>query len=218
LLVALQAEASQPAKHDSVVQVVHSYRDGGGYDSSWKGSGVPAEIRFHGERILAKGRGSYCCGFTFAVVMDAATRRGLLRDKTIDEVRAFQKQWYGATHQSREIQCALAVETLGIGEPVETEQAQPGDFLQFWRTNKSGHSVVFLEWIEEGGERVGFKYRSSQGSTDGIGDRVEFFAGVVGKDGAVDSKRMYFCRLKEAPDNITPADGSSTSDPGTARQ
>jgi hypothetical protein len=195
----------------NVVVIARSHHNGGGYDSSWKGSGVPAEIRFHGERILAKGLGSYCCGFTFAVVMDAATRRGLLRNKTADEVRVFQKQWYGATEESREIQCALAVETLGIGEPVETKQAQPGDFLQFWRTNKSGHSVVFLEWIEKGGQRVGFKYRSSQGSTDGIGDRVEYFARVAGKEGAVDPQQMYFCRLSESPDPIKPAGGSSTS-------
>jgi hypothetical protein len=57
---------------------------------------------------------------------------------------------------------------------------------------------VFLAWIEEGPERVGFKYRSSQASTKGIGDRVEFYAGVEGKEGTVDSKRMYFCRLNEA--------------------
>jgi hypothetical protein len=77
---------------------------------------------------------------------------------------------------------------------------------------------VFLEWVEEGGERVGFKYRSSQGSTDGIGDRAEYFAGASGKDGAVDPKRMYFCRLHEAREAITPVDESSTSAPATGRQ
>jgi hypothetical protein len=196
LIAALQTEVPAVAS-DSVVKIARSFADGGGYDSSWKGSGVPAEIRFHDERVLPKGRGSYCCGFTFTVAMDAATRRGLLRDKSVDQVRAFQKQWYGATEESREIQCAFAVATLGIGKPVELQDARPGDFLQFWRTNKSGHSVVFLEWIAEGGERVGFRYRSSQGSTKGIGDRVEYFERVPGRDGAVDRKRMYFCRLNE---------------------
>jgi hypothetical protein len=198
LAAALAADEVVFASDDSVLKIARSYGDGGGYDSSWKGSGVPDEIRFHGERILAKGRGSYCCGFTFAVAMDAATARGLLRDKSVDEVRAFQKQWYGATEESREIQCAMAVETLGIGKAIEPEEARPGDFLQFWRINKSGHSVVFLEWIEEGCQRIGFRYRSSQGSTKGIGDRVEYFAGLKGKEGAVDRTRMYFCRLKEA--------------------
>ena len=201
ILVAACASETTTKSGNSLLEIARSYPDGGGYDSSWKGSGVPAEICFKDERILSKGRGSYCCGFTFAVAMDAATRRGLLRDKSIDQVRAFQKQWYGATADSREIQCALAAKTIGIGERIDPEMAQPGDFLQFWRTNKSGHSVVFLEWIAEGGERIGLKYRSSQGSTKGIGDRVEYFANVKGKDGAVDPKRMYFCRLNEVAES-----------------
>ena len=59
--------------------------------------------------------------------------------------------------------------------------------------------MVFLHWVTEGGQRIGFKYRSSQGSTKGIGDRVEYFAGVAGKNGAVVPKRMYFCRLDDEP-------------------
>jgi hypothetical protein len=76
---------------------------------------------------------------------------------------------------------------------------------------------VFINWIKKRGERIGIKYRSSQGSTNGIGDRVEYFAGVPGKDGKVDAKRMYFGRLNEAKQNasagasnrITPAGGLS---------
>ena len=178
-----------------VVKIARSYKDGGGYE--WKGSGVPEEIRFKGERILPKGEATYCSGFTFAVAMKAAEERGLLRDKTVEQVRKFQKEWYGATKESGETQCALAVERLGIGKPVAAEKARPGDFLQLWRTNKSGHSVVFLEWLKDGRRPIGIKYRSTQTSTDGIGDRVEYFARVPGRDGKVDPKRMYFCRLNE---------------------
>jgi hypothetical protein len=177
------------------LEVARNYKDGGGYDNSWKGTGVPAEIRFKNERILAKGKGTYCCGFTFAVAMDVALERGLLAGKRPEEIRAFQKQWYGATEESREIQCAMAVEKLGIGERIEPDEARPGDFLQFWRTNESGHSVVFLDWVEQDGRRIGFKYRSSQGSTKGIGDRVEYFADAGNKQGLVDRERIYFCRL-----------------------
>ncbi len=123
--------------------------------------------------------------------------RGLLKGKTADDVKAFQKQWYGATEESREIQCALAVEKLGIGKRIDPEDAASGDFLQFWRTNKSGHSVVFLGWVEEDGQRSGFKYRSSQGSTKGIGNQAEYFTGVPGADGKVVRERMYVCRLNE---------------------
>ena len=81
---------------------------------------------------------------------------------------------------------------------MSADDAQPGDFLQFWRT-KSGHSVVFLDWIDRDGKRVGFKYRSSQGSTKGIGDHAEYFkdSGVAG--GEVDRNRMYFGRLNSNP-------------------
>jgi hypothetical protein len=178
-----------------VVDIARDFKDGGGY--KWKGSGVPQEIQFKGERILPKGEATYCSGFTFTVVMKAAEERGLLRDKSVEQIRAFQKEWYGATKESGETQCAIAVERLGIGKPVSAEKARAGDFLQLWRTNKSGHSVVFLEWVKDGKQSIGLKYRSSQTSTDGIGDRVEYFAGVPKKDGKVDAERIYFCRLNE---------------------
>lgn len=186
-----------PPDQRTTLEIARAYKDGGQYDSSWKSSGVPQEIRFKGERILAQGKGTYCCGFTFAVAIDAAQERGLLADKSADEIREFQKQWYGATEESAEVQCGLAMEKLGVGERVAADDAQPGDFLQFWRTNKTGHSVVFLGWVKDGGKPIGFKYRSSQGSTKGIGNRIEYFAGVPAKDGKVDRKRMYFARLNE---------------------
>jgi hypothetical protein len=178
-----------------VVATARSYSDGGGYE--WKGTGVPEEIRFGQHKILGKGKATYCSGFTFAVVMKAAAARGLFADKTYDEVRRFQKAWYGSTEESAETQCVFALEKLKIGRAVKVDDAQAGDFLQLWRTNKSGHSVVFLEWVNEGGRRVGLKYRSTQKSTDGIGDRVEYFASETEKKGAVDPKRLYFGRLDE---------------------
>ena len=63
------------------MKIARAYRDGGGYDHTWKSTGVPEEIRFEGNRILAKGKGTYCCGFTFAVAMDAASKRNLLLRK-----------------------------------------------------------------------------------------------------------------------------------------
>jgi hypothetical protein len=178
---------------NDVVRTARGYKDGGGFE--WKGSGVPEEIRFKGERILPKGEKSYCSGFTFAVVMKSAAKRGLLRDKSVEQIQQFQKQWYGATKESAETQCAFAVEQLGIGKQIPPSKAKAGDFLQFWRTNESGHSVVFLEWVKKGRRPIGIKYRSTQTATDGIGDRTEYFASVSEKNGKVDPKRCYFCRL-----------------------
>jgi hypothetical protein len=180
-------------KPGDVVAIARAFPDGGGYE--WKGTGVPEDVRFNDKVILAKGKATYCSGFTFAVAMKAAAERGLLKNKTVEQVRDFQKDWYGATKEGGETQCVHALEKLGIGKPVAIKDANAGDFLQLWRTNKSGHSVVFLEWVTDAGRPIGIKYRSTQTSTNGIGDRTEYFAGIPGNKGTVDPKRLYFGRL-----------------------
>jgi hypothetical protein len=204
LILAEGVDADKPpataGRGQSVLDIARSFKDGGGY--VWEsGSGTPRAIEHEGEVILkAQEKGTYCSGFTFSVAMQAAAKRGLLKGKSVDEVRRFQKEWYGATEdeEARTKQCALAVERLGIGREVKRlEDARPGDFVQIWRTNKSGHSVVLIDWVREEGRIVGIKYRSSQKSTDGIGDRVEYFADVAGRDGKVDRSRTYVARLME---------------------
>lgn len=193
-----QLQADEPGK--DVLAAARAIPDGGTY--VWtNGSGVPRDIRHDGEVILkAQEKGTYCSGFTFCVAMEAARERGLFRGKSAEAVRAFQKQWYGSTKEAAERQCALAVEQLGIGREVKSlADAQPGDFMQIWRTNKSGHSVLFLDWVREGEEVVGIKYRSSQKSTDGVGDRIEYFADAKGRDGKVERRRTYVARLDESP-------------------
>lgn len=181
------------AAESNTLQIAKSYKDGGKYN--WAGSGTPHEIRFKNERILAAGtNGTYCSGFTFAVVMRAVEQHDFLKDKTVDQIRVFQKEWYGVTGDT-ERQAGPAMENLGIGKPVSFEQALPGDFVQFWRATKSGHSAVLLNWVEKGGKKIGFQYRSTQKSTDGIGDRIEYFNDVPEQKGAVVRDRTYFARL-----------------------
>ncbi len=195
LLLTSLALADTPHNR-AVLEAAYGFEDGGGYE--WEGgTGCPAEVRFGGERILARQeRGSYCCGYTFTVVMQVCNAEGLLDGKTVAEVRAFQKQWYGAVddEKMREEQCSLALEKLGIGEQVSARDARAGDFLQLWR-GRSGHSVIFLGWEKRGDDVVGIRYRSSQGATDGIGDHVELFQGAGGR---VDPERIYFGRLTGA--------------------
>jgi hypothetical protein len=200
LVAAVSSTAARASKPQAVLDIARSFKDGGGY--VWEsGSGAPRAIEHNGEVILkAQEKGTYCSGFTFSVAMQAAAERGLLKGKSVDEVRRFQKEWYGAVEdeEARAKQCALAVERLGIGREVKRlEDARPGDFVQIWRTNKSGHSVVLIDWVREGGRIVGIKYRSSQKATDGIGDRVEYFADVAGHEGKIDRSRTYVARLNE---------------------
>lgn len=184
----------------STLAIARSFEDGGGY--VWAdGPGTPCEIVHAGETILkAQQYGTYCSGFTFAVAMRAAQQRGLLASKTAEEVRRFQKQWYGSVEEAAERQCALAVEQLGVGVEVKRLQdARPGDFVQLWRTNKSGHSVVLVELLREGDRTIGIRYRSSQKSTDGVGERSEYFADVPGRNGKLDRNRIYIARLLDSP-------------------
>lgn len=198
LVFAFQFNAlGQTNPNQDVIQVAKSFKDGGGYNKAWKGTGTAEEISFKGEKILARGEMTYCCGFTFTVVMRAAADRGLLKDKKPQQVREFQKSWYGATEPSKEKQCQFAMTTLGVGKAVSFDDAQPGDFVQLWR-EKSGHSVMFLGWVEEDGKKVGLRYRSSQGSTDGIGDTVEYFTKAAPGKSPVNRERTYFCRLNPA--------------------
>lgn len=195
---ALLVSCGEPPPASDVVAVARSFPDGGGYDKKWQGHGVPRDVVFQGATILSRAKsseGTYCCGFTFLVAMTVAEPRGLLEGKAVAQVRQFQQEWFGATSASRRKQCALAVTTLGIGREVPFAEAAAGDFVQLWRTDGSGHSVVFLGWVEEGGRRVGLRYRSSQGSTNGIGDCVEYFAGAEGRQGRVDSSDGYAARL-----------------------
>lgn len=183
---------NQAPANKQILDIAYSYPNGGKYN--WKGSGTPHPIIFKNETILGAGEGgTYCSGFTFTVVMRAATDRKLLTDKTPADIRKFQKEWYGATGDT-EVQAGPAMENLGIGRRIPLEQARPGDFVQFWR-GKSGHSAIFLNWVVEDGKKIGFKYRSTQKSTDGIGDKIEYFNDAPGKDGQVIRSRTYFARL-----------------------
>ena len=188
--------APAPSPSSLVLTVANGYRPGGGFNWS-EGSGTPEEIRFKGSRILSKGKdGTYCCGFTFAVVMKAATRAGLLQDKSVAQIRQFQREWYGATPASADRQCALALENLKIGREVKLGEARPGDFVRLWRTT-CGHSVIFLRWIVEKGRCVGMEYRGTQGSTDGIGNAIEYFKGTPGHEGTIDVQGTHVARLLE---------------------
>lgn len=184
------------AEELTVVELSRRYPDGGGYRWTANNSGVPRRLVHQGEQILAKGDGLICCGYTLAVAWDAAEARGLLRKKSVDQMREFQKHWYGSVESNRDKLCVRAVDLLGIGYEVALEDARPGDFVQFWRTNGSGHSVVLLQPILQDGRVVALKYRSAQKSTDGIGDRTEYFADVPEADGRLDRARTYVCRLR----------------------
>jgi hypothetical protein len=177
-----------------VVQVANSWK-GGGY--KWKdGTGLSIPLVWKNpetgqEEVLKdkQRRGTYCSGYALQVGYIVAKNKGLLEGKTKDQLLNFMKEWY----QSSPKTCVTAITNLGIGSEVTLEDAQPGDFCQLWRTDNSGHNVIFLEHIKEGDKIIGIKYRATQKSTNGIGDRIEYFSDS-GK-GKVDRNKIYFARL-----------------------
>lgn len=187
------AYLEQPGAAADVLKIAYSYSSGGRY--LLRDTGVPEDIRHKGALILPKDpRGTYCCGFTYAVAMRAAQQRGLLDDVSVEQARRFQKEWYGATGKTAEKQASAAVVNLGIGTEVSLDDARAGDFVNFVREGKTGHSVVLLRWIRRNGKIIGIQYRSSQPSTDGIGDGIEFLSDA-GAGGEISPKRIYVARL-----------------------
>ncbi|QQE10609.1 hypothetical protein JD969_14010 [Planctomycetota bacterium] len=223
LLLALslvQSSFAAPKKKESkedfgpygqyVLDLAYAY-EGGTY--VWKsGSGVPFDMIHKGETILKKQPvGTYCCGFTVAIAFQVGSDFGVFDEFTPKQVKTWQQEWYGNTpikakkKEMAERQGAVALETLKIGREVKNKKdVRAGDFCNYWRKtvkgSSGGHSVIFLEWVKERGKIVGMKYRSSQGSTNGIGDNVEYFYGVK-KDSkgklkrGIDRDRLYFYRF-----------------------
>jgi hypothetical protein len=180
--------------YNDVLAVAYSFPDGGGY-CNLADTGVSETIEHKGSVILpASAGGTYCSGFTFQVAMRVAERRGLIKNKSVDQIRRFQKLWYGSLPGSEKRQCAMAVEELGIGREIPFEDARPGDFMQLWTVNKAGHSVVFLGWVyDTAGKVVGIRYRSSQ--SKGIGDHAVLLVHARPTLSSVDPQHVVVARL-----------------------
>lgn len=181
------------SEYGTDVMTVANKFSGGGY--KWGGvSGVCIALFHNGKLIRGYNEGgpSHCCGFTLSVAFITATNRGLLEDKTEKQVSKFSSDWYGAGGVNGKL-CVAALKNIGIGYEVSLEEAKEGDFCQIWRTNGSGHSVIFISHIYDGDNIIGFNYRSSQKSTNGIGDTKEYYSDS-GK-GSMDRKYTYFGRM-----------------------
>ncbi len=156
-------------------------------------NGVTTDIRFQGQILLrahpSGNRASHCVGITFEVFFKAMQARnqaiGLAADgfneMSFAELQDFMLLWYAAAGPKEVSNPAYAIVKYGLGQEITSwEAAKTGDFVDFSRSNGTGHSVVFLNWIREAGEIVGLRYWSSQESTNGIGYRTEYFSPTGG--------------------------------------
>ncbi len=194
---------SESTFNDLVVKYLETYPTDGtnGYywpsGSDW--AGTTRDI-WYLDTLVAEGDPEgrcYCVGLTWEVYMraweevDQSTGGdGSINGMSVDDLYTFRVDWF-----VREVDGpgpSVAMENYGVGEEItDYNKFQPGDFLQFWRHSGSGHNVIFVDWLEQGGEIVGFEYWSTQSSTDGVGYNHEYF----GSSGSyVDPNLVYAAR------------------------
>lgn len=173
--------SSLPLMNRKVVEQLLRYPRDGRHDYFWprKGEvvydGGTTDVTYNGVLVMkgeSKGR-TYCCGLTLEVFYRVLQQAG----KTPPQFAAlgpqkFKQLWFCPDMYSPGP--AEAMVSLGVGQSISPEAALPGDFVQIWRHNKSGHSVVFVAWAYSlDGTRVGIHYWSTQEATNGIGFAVE---------------------------------------------
>ena len=161
--------------------------------SRWNMTYTTELLRIYGNqgRVVAKAypdgsRCSYCCGLTFEVFVRAMKLRNMSKGLARDDFNGMDfydlfnllQIWYieGKGDSPR-----LGIVKYGLGRAIENwEEAKAGDFCDFSRNNRTGHSVIFVEWKrDEAGKIIGMKYFSSNSS--GVGYGTEYFFPFRGK-------------------------------------
>lgn len=141
--------------------------------------GVTRDIVYQGQRLATGERNrAHCIGLAFEVWFHSYGRacREMGQDARILDgtVRGFwrlQRMFYGADGNKKTLVNALASSQLGVEIPLE--EAQPGDFLQFWRKSArpSGHSGIVTGLLGDKETGVyGFRLWSIT-TADGISER-----------------------------------------------
>ncbi|MTI81301.1 MAG: hypothetical protein FH758_10540 [Firmicutes bacterium] len=174
-------------------------------------NGVTTTLTYK-NKVLAKAhpsgnKASHCVGLTFEVFFKALQQRnkdlGLeLNDfngMTWEQLYDFLLTWYVASGDKTTNNIEIAVEKYGIGKSIDKfSEAKPGDFIDFSRENNTGHTAVFINWIRKNDNIIGFRYWSTQQSTNGISYNEEYF-NVLDEDsnkyGNVMINHVYLARI-----------------------
>jgi hypothetical protein len=212
----VQAIARKSELNNYVLKVIPSYA-GGKYPYLLNNdyanyNGVTENIIYKGSPIAkanpSGNKSSHCVGLTYEVFFKAMQERnkeaGISPDNfnnmTIDNMKDFLLTWYAAqgSPKAEGDQLAGAIVKYGLGTQItRLEDVKAGDFIDFSRI-KSGHTVVFINWLKDGkGNITGFKYWSTQASTDGISYKEEYFSdnpqGTL--KGTVNRNQLYIGRV-----------------------
>ena len=192
--------------NELVIDLVDAYPKDGTYTYYWPSdggtwSGSTRDQIYQGQKVTSHGGFSacYCSGITFEWYLRAyqewdKANGGDGNDLNgIDDsdIWVFRRDWY--VRDIRGPGPSVAMENYGVGTDVGAfENWRQGDFVQLWRKNGSGHTVVFWDWIEDDdGNLIGMEYASCQNATDGLGLNDEYFGS---SSGSLDPQYMWAAR------------------------
>lgn len=173
-----------PEPNASVVKLLLDYPEHGVHDYWWprKGEGSydgsTTDVLINGQVVMkgeTKAR-TFCCGLTLEVFYGyLKSHPELARRIPADQYSEFKRYWFCRELFSPGPRDAMTTYSVGTAI-LRAEDALPGDFVQVWRKNKSGHSVIFVNWLrDDQGNRIGLQYWSTQPATGGIGFHSELF-------------------------------------------
>ncbi|NMC69841.1 MAG: hypothetical protein GYA57_07200 [Myxococcales bacterium] len=130
---------------------------------------------YGGELLFPGGGDCFCSGHTLEIFLRAyrlwqaehgvpetvpfQVGGNVLSVASVD-VGVFYQHWQGFG-VAREASAANAFETAGIGENLwedRWDEVLPGDYVNLSRSTGSGHAVIFVNWIEDSGEKIGLRY------------------------------------------------------------
>lgn len=194
-----------------ILKTLRAYPTDGTHEYYWPKSGTwggnTKDLHYKGE-LFAEGdpkQRCYCCGITLEVFLEAwrawceAEKRAFEIPGIADAaaLKKFRQLWFGSDGDKTTMQHALLEMKLGT-KILKLEDAEPGDFVQLWRHNGSGHAVIFVSWERDKKSKqiTALRYWSTQGSTKGIGERLEK---IGSGEKEIDRERLYIARVGVKP-------------------
>gem|GEM_PF-2422962 len=151
-------------------------------------NGVTMNLYYQNKLLLkahpSGSKASHCVGLTFEVMLRALQERNKKLGLSSDDINGMSYKdmydmaliWFVSSGNKKTNNLHIAVEKYGIGKAIHNlKEAKAGDFIDISRENNTGHTGVFMNWIKEGDKIIGFRYWSTQTSTNGIDYRTEYF-------------------------------------------
>ncbi|HEX9652852.1 MAG TPA: hypothetical protein VGA99_04000 [bacterium] len=183
--------------------------------------GTTKNIDYLGTRLstVRENRGTHCVGISWQVCMkilqDWSKRFSggdAILNLSVADMKKFIDRWFIKLEAQdsvttlappQEKGAVYALTSYNLGDEIPFDEAQAGDFVQFWRKDNTGHSCIFLNWIlDHEGNIIGLRYWGSQPQTNGIGTDTELFDPYPDSDMSkrlLVKSRFYAGRLAPKP-------------------